>query len=43
MRGVVLVWGADWAEEGEGVTEVRARGVLVLFVLGVWIREGGSG
>ena len=34
MRGVVFVWGADWAEEGEGVTEVRARGILVLVVLG---------
>ena len=43
MRGFVFVWGADGAEEGEGITEVRARGVRVLLVLGVWLREGGNG
>ena len=43
MRGFVFVWVADGAEEGEGVTEVWARGVQVLLVLGVSIREGGNG
>ena len=34
MRGAVFVWGAMWAEEGQGIAEVRARGVRVLLVLG---------
>ena len=29
MRGLVFVWGADVAEEGEGKTVVRARGIRV--------------
>ena len=33
MRGLVFVWGAEGAEEGEGITEVRAGGIRVLFVL----------
>ena len=33
MPGFVFVWGADGAEEGEGITEVRARGFRVLLVL----------
>ena len=33
MRAVVFVCGTDGAEEGEGITEVRARGIRVLFVL----------
>ena len=34
MRGLVFVWGGEGAEEGEGLTEMRARGIRVLFVLG---------
>ena len=33
MQGDVFVWGAVWAEEGEGIAEVLARGIRVLFVL----------
>ena len=33
MRRDVFVWGAVGAEDGEGVTEVQARGVRVLLVL----------
>ena len=30
----MFVWGADGAEEGEGITEVQPGGIRVLFVLG---------
>ena len=40
MRGFVFVWRADEAEEGEGITDVRARGIRVLFLLGGFHSRG---